>query len=351
MSQSMYTPIFESTRGEALETIHYGAFAIVDRHGSLIAAHGDPQAVTSLRSSAKPFQAMPFIENGGAQHWGFSEQEIAITCASHAGTDDHFAVLTQMQAKINLSQEDLLCGVHEPIDTNTQRQMIRAGLAPTPNRHNCSGKHTGMLAYAQMIGASLSDYINPEHPIQRQILTAFCEMCDLALEDVLIGIDGCSAPVFAVPLQNAALGYARLADPRELPPQRAQACQTITQAMMAYPNMIAGPGKFDTRLMEVLKGKVFSKGGAAGYQQFGILPGVITPNSPGYGVAIKISDGDGRGTVRPAVSLEILRLMGAINAEELAALAEFGPTSPVKNWENRLVGQSYPTFSFHFDRP
>jgi len=350
MSPYTYLPVLESTRGEAVESVHYGAFAIVNSFGELLAAHGDPATTTFLRSSAKPFQALPFIENNGHTKMGFSLREIAIICASHTGTDDHFNVLSKMQQVINVEQTDLLCGVHAPVDALTREKLLERDEMPTANRHNCSGKHTGMLAYARLMNVTIEDYINPEHPVQKEILQTFSEMCAVDPQGVAMGIDGCSAPVFAIPLWNAAYGYARLCDPHDLSPSRASACQTITAAMTAHPDMVSGPGKFDTRLMAATGRRIVSKGGAEGYQQIGILPDGIEPGSPGVGVAVKISDGDSSGRARPAVILEILRQLGAITPEELEDLSEFGPRIPVQNWRNIIVGEAYPTFALDVKR-
>ena len=344
MPATSYLPIQFLTRGETLESIHYGAFAIVDSHNQLLASYGDPELVTFMRSSAKPFQALPFIENGGADYWGFSEREVAITCASHAGTDNHFHTLKGMQAKIGVTQADLQCGVHLPTDNATAKTLIRQDLEPTPNRHNCSGKHTGMLAFAQMIHAPLESYLDPQHPIQKQILQTFSEMCRLEPEKVALGTDGCSAPNFAIPLRNAALGFARLVDPWELAPQRAAACQRITAAMTHYPEMIAGPGKFDTVLMTATAGKIVSKGGAEGYQAIGIRPGVLGPDTPGVGITLKIADGDLKDRARPAVTLAILQQLGVLTPAEAESLAEWGPNFPIYNWRKILVGEAKTVF-------
>jgi len=344
MTQHPYLPVLELTRGEAVESVHYGAFAVVDSRGQLVASWGNPDAVTFLRSSMKPFQALPFIEAGGHLRLALSPRQVAILCASHAGTDDHFEVLSRIQARIGVSQDDLLCGVHPPADDATRDAMIRRGEEPTPNRHNCSGKHTGMLAFCRLTGETIEDYIGPGHPVQQQILQTFMEMCRVTPGEIARGIDGCSAPVFAIPLRNAALGYARLCDPHDLSPQRAEACRVITAAMTAHPGMVAGPGKFDTRLMAATGGKIVSKGGAEGYQQVGIMPGAIAPGSPGLGMALKVSDGDPRGRARPAVTLEILRQLGALTPAELEDLSEFGPRFPVTNWRKIVIGEAYPVF-------
>lgn len=338
-----YHPIYKFTRGETVESIHYGAFAVVDSLGNLLTSHGDPNTISFLRSSAKPFQALPLIEAGGHKKWALSPQEIAILCASHSGTEKHFEVLLGIQAKIQVSQDDLLCGIHPPIDESTRKALEKRGESPTPNRHNCSGKHTGMLAMAKLIHTSLENYIDFEHPIQKQILKTFSEMCQIPIEEIALGIDGCSAPVFAVPLYNAAFGCARLCDPVHLNARRAAACHTLTQAMMSEPDMVAGPGKFDTRLMEVCRNKIVSKGGAEGYQLIGIMPGVLEENSPGIGIALKVSDGDLNSRARPAIILEVLRQLGAIHDSELAQLAEFGPDLEVRNWRNIHVGEGYPS--------
>jgi L-asparaginase II len=344
MPTNPYQPIQELTRGETVESLHFGAFAIVDSHNQLLGSYGDPELVTFLRSSAKPFQALPFIESGGAKYWGFSERQVAITCALHSGTDQHAETLVEMQAKIGITQQHLQCGMHPPTDSVTAQKLLLAGLEPTPNRHNCSGKHTGMLAFAQMQQAPLENYLDPQHPIQKQILQTFSEMCGLEPGRVVLGTDGCSAPNFAIPLRNAALGFARLVDPWELSPARAAACQQITAAMTHYPEMVAGPGKFDTVLMAATGGKIVSKGGAEGYQAVGIKPGVLGSEAPGVGIALKISDGDLKGRARPAVTLAILQQLGALTPAEAETLAELGPDFPIYNWRKILVGEARTVF-------
>ncbi len=349
-----YQPVFELTRGKVVESIHFGAAAVVDSTGRLLAWVGDPQVRTFLRSSAKPLQALPFIEAGGDQAFHLTSKEVAIMCASHSGTDEHVEVIKGIQAKIGITESDLLCGTHLLSHLPTVEAMRARGEVPTPNRNNCSGKHTGMLAHARMRGLPLSDYVNPEHPVQKTILETFSSMCGVLPEQVEIGIDGCSAPNFAIPLSNAALGFARLCDPRGLSPERAAACRRITSAMLTNPLMVSGPGGFDTRLMEVCSRRILAKGGAEGYMVMGVLGGALGADSPGIGIAFKVSDGDlsirqsdgtFRNRVRPAMALEILRQLEYISAAELEALAEFGPGRPVTNHRKIVVGESRPIFT------
>jgi L-asparaginase II len=353
MPATPYVPLYAVGRGKIVESVHNGAIAIVDVTGKLVAWMGDPYAVTFLRSSAKPFQALPFLEQGGQAAFGLTPREIALACASHSGTDEHVAVVCSMQMKAGVSEADLLCGVHHPYDEATADALRERKETPTPNRNNCSGKHTAMLAFTHLNQPGSSDsidvlaYIDPNHPIQQKILHTFAAMCDVPPEKVELGIDGCSAPNFAIPLYNAALAYARLCDPQAghvAGQERVDACHTITSAMMFNPDMVGGPGRFDTRLMEVSPGRLLVKGGAEGFQALGIMPGGLYPNSPALGVALKISDGDQKSRARPAVALEILRQLGALSQNELDMLAEFGPVSPVENLRRLVVGECRPVF-------
>ena len=336
-------PLVEVTRGEIVESIHFGAFIVVDSRGKVLASEGNPDLMTYSRSSMKPFQALPFVERGGVARFGLTDQELAIMCASHSGTDLHKSVLEGMHAKIGISEADLACGVHWPSDAATRDAMKAAGQEPTPFRHNCSGKHTGMLAHAVLRGFEKEDYLNPMHPVQVTIRETLAEMVEMAPDDMPLGRDGCSAPVYGIPLVQMARGVAKLADPWNLAPERAAACGQITRAMMAHPVMVAGPKMFDTDLMTAAKGKLFCKGGAEGYQIIGVMPGVLAAGSPGFGIAIKISDGDPNGRARESVSLTLLHALGVLDAADLAALAGYG-NQPVKNWRGFEVGEIRPAF-------
>jgi L-asparaginase II len=346
-------PIFEVTRGKIVESIHFGSIAVVDSNGKALASHGDPYAVAFLRSSAKPFQAIPFVEHGGVEHFGFTQRELAIACASHEGSDMHVQTVAAMQKNIGIDETYLKCGAHLPDDASVFKRLISKDEAPTPIRNNCSGKHTMMLAYAKMRELPLENYLDPTHPIQQDILASFSDVCLIPPQEISLGIDGCSAPNFAIPLFNAALGMARLCDPRELSDARANACKKIASAMTSHPEMVSGFGEFDCEVMKAGEGKIVCKRGAEGFQIVGLLPGALGEDSPGIGIALKVSDGDAsrmginlesRTRVRPAVTLEVLRQLGALSRKQEQALAGFGPVLPVMNHRGIVTGQSRPVF-------
>ncbi len=338
MREMVYQPMVEIIRGGIVESIHHGAVAVADPSGALYAWWGDARAVTYLRSSAKPFQALPILESGAADHYQLSLEQIAVICASHSGTDEHVHAVASIQEQVGLSEADLMCGVHPPLHSQTANRLKEQGLEPTPNHHTCSGKHTGMLTQASFLGETLEDYINPQHPVQVRILQTFAEMCGLKSEAVVVGIDGCSAPVFAVPLIAAATAFARLMDPSGLTSERAEACRGVVTAMTSHPYMVSGPDRFDTRLMEVTSGRVLAKGGAEGYRGLGIRAGVLRPEAPALGVAIKIADGDRAERARPAVALSVLEDLGVLSEGEREALGEFGPRE-LTNSRDLTVGR------------
>jgi L-asparaginase II len=185
--------------------------------------------------------------------------------------------------------------------------------------------------------------LSTENPVQKNILRTFAGVLDLCPEDVLIGIDGCSAPTFAAPLRKAALGFARLADPTGLAEKRADSLRLIARSMMTNPNMVGGPLSFDTVLMEVGAGKIICKGGAEGYQGIGLLPGALGPGSPALGITYKVIDGDQSGRARPVIATALLRQLGALSEEQLAGLKGF-TTRPILNSRRLEVGMIRPAF-------
>jgi L-asparaginase II len=341
-----YQPVVEVLRAGIVESVHYGAVAVADAQGNLVASWGDPETVTFLRSSAKPFQALPLVESGAADHFHFTPPQLAVICASHSGTDEHVQILKSAQGQAGVNEDQLLCGVHPPLDAETARRLRTEGLEPTPNRHNCSGKHTGMLAMARFLGVPREEYVDPGHPVQQRIMAAFADMCGIGADHVGLAVDGCSVPTFAVPLRAAATAYALLADPSRLPPSRAAACRRIFTAMASHPFLVGGPGRFDTAVMEAGDGRLVSKGGAEGYQGIALAPGVAGRGSPGLGIAFKISDGDqGKRTDSPPgqragarVALAILDSLGALDSAQRHRLAAFEDRR-VTNWRGLNVGE------------
>jgi L-asparaginase II len=197
---------------------------------------------------------------------------------------------------------------------------------------------------------STNDYINPDHPLQKMIVRTFSEMSGVQLDEIGVGIDGCSVPNYAAPLMNAAFGYARLCDPENFLPNRVAACKTIISAMTGNPFFVGGPDRFDTQLMNITSGRILSKAGAEGFQSMGIMPGALAPDSPALGIAIKITDGDLRKRARPGVALEVLCQLNALSDQEKKELSSFGPTRNLKNYQELEIGTARPAFKLNLIR-
>lgn len=342
MRKKTFRPLVELTRGEIVESIHLGTVVISDNVGNVLFSLGEPEFVTYLRSTAKPLQVLALLEHSDVEQYHFEDDEIAIMCASHSGTDEHVAVLKRLQKRIDINETDLQCGIHLPFDRVTANRIIRGEAQPSNLQHNCSGKHSGMLALAKLLAEPIENYLIPDQPTQQLILRTCGEMFGVPADQFEMGIDGCSAPVFAVPMHNAARAYALLCQPEKLTLQRARACHHVTHAMMTHPFLIAGPERFDTAVMEALPGKLIAKTGAEGYFGLGIMPNAVYPGSPAMGIMVKISDGDLKERARPVVCMAVLRHLGLITPQAEVSLKEFD-TGSISNWRNIPVGEIRPS--------
>ena len=321
-------------RGETIESVHRGHLIAIGGDGKVPFQIGDPYAVTYLRSAAKPFQAVPFVASGAAEAFGLTEDEIALACASHSGEPIHVAVCARMLEKAGLSESDLQCGTHLPFNEKETEKLLRDHADISQLYNNCSGKHAAMLAFAKHINSETGAYLRCDHPVQQEILKTLSVFCEIPNENIAIGIDGCCAPNFALPLDAMARGFLNLVSP---PPDFADdvcsAAKRIVEAMLNHPELIGGTERLDTILMKAAPGKFISKVGADGVWLCGVLPGEKLPK--GLAVALKIEDGDDK-RARPVVAIEILRRLGILSVDDLAELSPM----PISNRRGEVVGET-----------
>ena len=338
-------PLVEVWRGPIIESLHRGHLIAVDGHGKTTAELGAPRTVTFIRSSGKPFQTIPLITSGAADRFGFTDQEIAIACGSHSGEAIHVETVQSMLKKIGLGEDSLKCGVHEPFSVDVSKELARKQQKPSVLQNNCSGKHAGMLAVAKHLGATLESYDEPSHPLQRLILHTVSKFSAIPENEILIGTDGCAAPVFGIPVCAMALMYARLVSPpADFEPPVTEAGRRIVGAMIQFPEMVGGSkDRLDTEMIRAGNGRLISKIGAEGVYTVGVLPSADWPN--GLGLAVKIEDGDDR-RARPPAVIEALRQLGVLRESELTALANYAPT-PITNRRGERVGEARAAFSLN----
>ena len=278
-----------------IESEHFGHIVIAGADGTVHFSAGERDVRVFLRSAAKPVQAVPLVEQNIPHAFGLSDKEMALACASHNGEDFHIAAAASMLQKIGLSKDDLQCGVHRPLGVEVG--CVEESGHYDVLQNNCSGKHAAMLAACVRSGLSTTTYLSKNHPHQQDILTRISHYGNVSKEKIAIGIDGCSAPVFNLPLQNLAILYARLAD-RSLPGYR------CFRYMVQNPEMVGGSTRFDTTFMQAMAGSAIAKIGAEGLQC------VAIEKPEPLGVIVKISDGNNRAA--PPVMLAIMRKMGLL---------------------------------------
>ena len=319
-------------RGDTVESAHRGHLVIVDGDGNIVSAIGDPKAVTFFRSAAKPFQAIPCIASGAADEFHFSEEEIALACASHSGESRHVRIAGLMLERVGLTEAHLHCGAHLPFYEKEAERMLRAGEYATQLHNNCSGKHAAMLALAKHIEADVNTYELLESPVQQKILEAVSQFSETPVGKIAIAIDGCVAPNFALPLQAMATAFMNLTRPEKFDQKTQAAAERIVSAFVKFPELIGGSERLDTMLMQAAEGKIISKVGADGVWLCGVLPSEKYPT--GLAIALKIEDGDDR-RARPVVAVEVLRQLGILSAEDLAEVSPM----PIKNRRGDVVGK------------
>jgi L-asparaginase II len=339
---SQPAPLVEVWRGSIVESRHRGHVVAIDSDGKIVARLGEPEAVTYLRSSGKPFQAIPLVASGAADRFGFTPREIAIACGSHSGGPIHEETVAGMLEKIRLDETALKCGTHEPFSPEATAELRRRGEKPRVLQNNCSGKHAGMLALALHLDAPTETYDHPDNPVQQSILRAVAQFSGVPASEIVEGTDGCGVPVFGLSIRAMALMYARLvAPPADFDARTRDAAARIVAAMTSAPEMVGGTReRLDTEMMRVTRGAIISKIGAEGVYTVGVLPCEQFPR--GLGLALKIEDGEDR-RARPTVVIESLRQLGALDADALEKLEPYSSFA-IRNHRGERVGEVRAAF-------
>jgi L-asparaginase II len=325
--------VIEVTRGPVVESRHEGIAAVVRPDGTVVESWGDIDALVLPRSANKPIQAMAFVESGAVEKWGLGDEHIALACASHNGEKRHVETVRAWLGKVGLGEADLECGTHPPRLPASLEALVRDNAAPTPAFNNCSGKHSGFLSTAVAYGEPTKGYIKYDHPVQRRLRAVMTDLCGSNADDFAHGTDGCGIPTLATPLRLLARAMASMAEPSRLANKHAEAATRIRKAMNAEPFMVAGTGRFCTRINGALPGVAQVKTGAEGVF-CGMLPTL------GLGIAIKMWDGAGRASEIAMATL--LGHLGVLPAERREELLH----PPVKNVVGLLVGEMRPAKSW-----
>lgn len=325
--------IVEALRNRRVESVHAVDAVVASADGSIMAVYGDGNRGVFPRSAIKALQALPLVESGAADRFGFAQAHLALACSSHNGEPMHTQSAAEMLAAAELSPTCLECGAQLPYHPSDHEALLKAGKPVTAIHNNCSGKHSGFLAFAVQQGLEPAGYVKFGHPVQKEIAGVLEVVTGAAHGEDNYGIDGCSIPTYEIPLADLARAYAKFAVGEDAGKERSAAMLRLRDACMAHPEMVAGTGRFDTAIMQALPGKVFTKTGAEGVF-------VIAIPELGLGAALKCRDGATRAAeVACAFLVESLleEAESELSQDENNALKRLA--NPVlKNWNGIEVG-------------
>ena len=312
------------TRGDLTESIHVAFAVAVDENGQIFFSSGDPNYLTCIRSSLKPFQAAASIKVGAVDSVKFSDEEIALMCASHQGEQVHTNTAISMLKKMDLNIEDYECGAHSPSDKKTRYSLVTASKFSSSIHNNCSGKHAGMLALAKYLGKGIKGYTNKKHPVQKIINDYVCEISES--ENIHYEIDGCSAPVPFFTLETIANMFQKLAQGEKTELKR------VFNAMASHPLLVGGTDNFDSSFIQALDGRGITKVGGESIRGISIK----TKKHGPIGIAIKVLDGNFRAL--PIVTMKLLGHLEILEEKEQKQLSHYS-TKILKNHNNLDVGK------------
>ncbi|MGF1569028.1 MAG: asparaginase [Nodosilinea sp.] len=276
-----------------VESNHVAHVVVCDPRGRNLSVAGNPELGTFIRSALKPFQALGVTASGALERYGLADKDLAIMCGSHQGSIEQARQVFHILWRSDLDPNALHC----PIPDGKK----------SPLEHNCSGKHAGMLAVCQQQNWPVETYLDRSHPVQKLILDRVAELLGMPPDEFIMAHDDCGAPTYFMQLKQMATLFAMLASGNSLDMER------IIRAMTSHPDMVGGPGAFDTQLMELTSGALVSKSGAEGIQCIGRV-------GEGLGLAIKVIDGAKR--AKYAAAIFSLKQMGWISPSIADTLAE-----------------------------
>ena len=322
--------LIETTRSHILETQHFGFISVVDKQENILSKIGDDENKNFwFRSAAKPFQASLIIKSGAYDKYNFTLEELAVCCASHTGTEEHTRTVQSVLDKIGLTEKTLQCGVHEPLDKKTRDFFIKNNIEPSQLHNNCSGKHAGMLAVCITNGWNTENYLDFDHPLQKEIKTTVANFCNFDEDNINIGTDGCSAPVHALPLYKMGVGFLNLFLDKNY--------ENIKKTFQKNPFLIGGNERLDTEIIKTSCGNLISKTAAGGL--------CVTINlEKEQALVVKILDADT--TARSIAIIEALKQLKWLSEEELKTPEIKNLYNlKIKNLKNQPVGEIIPQFT------
>ncbi|MCG9880573.1 MAG: asparaginase [Bacteroidia bacterium] len=317
-------------RGGVLESFHRGSICVVNSQDEIVFQLGNPQQICYPRSALKLVQALPLVDLGGIEHFGFSDEEIAVMCGSHNAEEKHIQAVESIFRKIGLSTDYLACGAQYPTHKASHENLIKLGEKPKQIHNNCSGKHAGMLALCKLLNFPVEDYLHPNHPIQKLIVEYIAEFYQYPASKMVCALDGCSAPIYSIPVYNQAIAFKNLVEPSKFSVSKQKACKRLIEIVGSNPFMIAGSNRYCTEMMNISAPKVIGKTGAEGVFCMSFV-------EQKFGVCIKIDDG--KMLPQYQVAQGLLEASGLFSKEELAPIHSYAEKE-IRNFNKLVCGET-----------
>ena len=326
--------VLTRTRGNIPESTHRGHICVINNYKEIIAYYGNPHYYTFFRSSAKPIQTIEVFLSGAYKKYDFTDEEIALMCASHYGEENHISVLNNILQKIQSNESDLLCGKTTSYKYTYALELARNQKSFSQSYNDCSGKHAGMLAVCKTLNYPTDNYLADSHPLQEKILEIMSIMSEYPKSKISLGIDGCSVPVFAMPLYNMALAYLNFINPINLTHEYKSSVSKIYAALTKNPLMIAGSNSFCSSINQETNGRIIGKLGAEAVY-------CIAVKDPILALSFKIEDGNKE--ILPSVIMETLLQLDLLKNHEYQRLKTFYKPL-ITNTSGKLTGEFQHNF-------
>ena len=256
------------TRGKTIESVHQSKCIIKDFNFNTVFSTKHDKDLTFPRSAIKIFQAIPFIQSKAYKKFGLTHKQIAISCSSHCGERDHIKVLEEWIKKTNVNIKTLKCGVHNPLNLKSSNKLLLSGIIPNQLHNNCAGKHLAMISGCKADDLKVGSYIDLNHPYQRKIKKCLEYFSECKIKKIQEGVDGCSAPQYAFPLENLSIAMINLIKHFKENKKYGQEVKILLNAIKKYPQLTGSRTIYPCQLMDITKGKMFAKGGAEGVLLF-----------------------------------------------------------------------------------
>ncbi len=321
--------VAEVSRGRFIESRHAIDCIVADASGTTVTAYGNEELEVFPRSAIKSLQALPLVESGAADAFGYKDKHLALACSSHNAQSMHVDTALDMLNRAGIQETCLECGAQPPQFPKHHAELVEQGVKVTAIHNNCSGKHAGFLAFARHSGFPLESYINIDHPVQKEIARTLQDVTGSVHDKDNFAIDGCSIPTYMISLKNLAIAYARFGVGEDQSPSRSSAMLRLRDACLQFPEMVAGDYRACTRIMVAAGERAFVKVGAEG---------VYTVSLPekGLGIAMKARDGNFR-AVEVMTAFLVDQLIDLNESEKQAIQPIINPT--LENWNGIQVGR------------